>query len=174
MDASAYERISAPFRGHERVLNTLDRVLVAIVAISYFALIAWVAVGEYRLDSGVFAGSPSTSVLVRVVLVPAISFAAMSVARALINAPRPYEVLDIVPLMHKETRGKSFPGRHVFSAGVIATAFLYVSWPLSIVFFVITAAIAYLRVVGGVHFPRDVIWGAVLGIACGIVGFWVI
>ena len=32
-------------------------------------------------------------------------------------------------------------------------------------------ALAVIRVVSGVHFPRDVVAGAVLGIALGAVGF---
>ena len=30
------------------------------------------------------------------------------------------------------------------------------------------------RVAGGVHFPRDVIAGALIGIGCGVIGYYVI
>ena len=36
------------------------------------------------------------------------------------------------------------------------------------------ALLAWCRVVGGVHFPRDVIAGALIGIGCGVLGYYVI
>ena len=36
------------------------------------------------------------------------------------------------------------------------------------------AVMAAARVLGGVHFPRDVIAGALIGAGCGIAGFWLI
>ena len=41
-------------------------------------------------------------------------------------------------------------------------------------FLALGVLIALIRVIGGVHFPRDVLSGAVLGAACGAVGFWLI
>ena len=35
-------------------------------------------------------------------------------------------------------------------------------------------ALAAIRVIAGVHFPRDVIAGALAGILLGYVGFWLI
>lgn len=157
-----YEQISAIYRKDPksvRVLATLDKVLVAVVAASYVAMLVWLAViGDARFWTEL--------------LVPAVSFAAMSIARAAINAPRPYEAYAIDPLIKKDTKGKSFPGRHVFSAAVIACAFLNVNVAWGISGFTAMALIAYVRVVGGVHFPRDVIAGAALGALCGVVGFW--
>ena len=34
--------------------------------------------------------------------------------------------------------------------------------------------LAVVRVVGGVHFPRDVLCGAAIGILCGAVGFFLL
>ena len=38
---------------------------------------------------------------------------------------------------------------------------------------VVAAAICVLRVLAGVHFPRDVLAGAALGFALGYVGMWI-
>lgn len=78
------------------------------------------------------------------------------------------------PLIPKDTRGNSFPSRHVFSVFVIDMAFWWVCPPLGGVFLAVGVLIALIRVIGGVHFPRDVLSGAVLGAACGAVGFWLI
>ena len=53
-------------------------------------------------------------------------------------------------------------------------AFWWVCPPLGGVFLAVGVLIALIRVIGGVHFPRDVLSGAVLGAACGAVGFWLI
>ena len=74
----------------------------------------------------------------------------------------------------KETKGKSFPSRHVFSIAMIAMTFLRVSLPLAVLFFVLTALLAALRVLGGVHYVRDVAAGAAMGVLCGLLGFFIL
>lgn len=107
----------------------------------------------------------------KVILVPGIPFVLVSIFRSFINLPRPYEVHDIVPIINKDSRGKSFPSRHVFSVFIIAMTLYYVSIPIGILLFLIGAVIGTVRVIGGVHFPRDVIAGAVIGILSGIIGW---
>lgn len=106
----------------------------------------------------------------RVIFVPGISFVLVSIFRNYINLPRPYEVLDIVPIINKDTKGKSFPSRHVFSVFIIAMTLYYISIPVGITLMIIGVMVAIIRVLGGVHFPRDVIAGALIGILCGIIG----
>ena len=56
----------------------------------------------------------------RAILVPAVSFVGLSVVRKIINAPRPYEKFDMPPELEKDTKGKSFSSRNVFSVYIIA------------------------------------------------------
>lgn len=109
--------------------------------------------------------------LLRAVISPGVSFVVLSVFRSYNNAPRPYEAFDIEPIIVKNTKGESFPSRHVFSAFIIATTIYFVSMPVGIALLTIGAIIAIVRVIGGVHFPRDVIAGAVIGIVFGIIGW---
>ena len=74
--------------------------------------------------------------------------------------------------MEKETKGKSFPSRHALSAAVLAAVWLYFYPAVGIVMIVVTLFICVLRVLAGVHFPRDVIVGAALGFALGAAGMW--
>lgn len=114
--------------------------------------------------------------LSKAILVPAVSFIAVSLLRALINAPRPYEAFALPPVIAKDTKGKSFPSRHAFSIFVIGVTFL-AACPLPLVGWLILAlgvCLAVVRVLAGVHFPRDVAAGALLGIACGCLGFWIV
>ncbi|MDZ7834435.1 MAG: phosphatase PAP2 family protein [Alkalibacterium sp.] len=109
----------------------------------------------------------------RVLLTPSISFVLVSVFRNVVNAPRPYEVTGNTPLIKKDTQGKSFPSRHVFSAFVIASTVYFISKPLGILLMVAGVMIAVCRVIGGVHFSRDVIAGAIIGILSGVLGYYI-
>ena len=107
----------------------------------------------------------------KVLLIPGISFVLLSVVRKYINASRPYEVFDIVPIINKDTKGSSFPSRHVFSAFVIAMTLHYISMEIGVFLMFLGTILAIVRVLAGVHFPRDVIVGAIIGILCGIIGW---
>ena len=108
------------------------------------------------------------------VLIPGISFILLSIWRDRMNRPRPYEVFGMKPVISKETKGHSFPSRHIFCMFLIAvTVFRYVPLP-GIIIGVAGAALAVTRVLGGVHFVKDVVAGALIGAGCGIVGFYMI
>ena len=111
--------------------------------------------------------------LLRAILVPGISFVAVTVFRKVVNVPRPYEKFDTPPVLEKDTPGKSFPSRHVFSIFVIAMTIFYVYTGVGILLFAMGVLLAVLRVIGGVHEPRDVIAGALVGIASGVIGFYI-
>lgn len=108
---------------------------------------------------------------IRVIAAPAAGFILLTVFRAKYNAIRPYEKYDFKPLIPKETHGKSFPSRHVFSVFVCAGAVSFIYPLLGIVMYIMGFCLAIIRVISGVHFPKDVIAGAVVGILCSIAGF---
>lgn len=144
---------------YAKVINQLNRVITRSVYATYpVVLILLVYWGDSRFW--------------RVLLAPSISFVLVSVFRNMINAPRPYEVTGVTPIIQKDTQGKSFPSRHVFSMFVIATTFYFISQPLGIVLMVMGCVLAVLRVIGGVHYARDVIAGAIIGIISGVLGFY--
>ena len=97
---------------------------------------------------------------------------AVSVFRHILNVPRPYEKFEIAPAIEKETHGKSFPSRHVFSVFVIAMTIFYVYTNVGILLCIIGILLGIIRVIGGVHEPRDIIAGALIGILSGLVGFY--
>lgn len=145
--------------GLRRVLIAADKVLTRISYIAYPLLLVWLAVQK----------DPQ---LLRAVLVPGISFVILSCFRYLYCAPRPYEVYGIPSAVPKNTKGKSFPSRHVFSAFIIGMTFLRFLPGAGAVLLVLGAVMAVLRVAGGVHFPKDVLAGAVFGLVCGLAGFY--
>lgn len=143
-----------------KALNAVNKLLTGTVYLAYPALLVFLAMHQ---DVRFF----------RVLITAGASFVLVSLFRSFFNAPRPYEVLDIVPLISKDTKGKSFPSRHVFSIFVIAMCFCYISLPIGIVLLAAGALLAAVRVIVGVHFPRDVIAGAVIGILAGVIGLYI-
>lgn len=153
-----------------RGVSLANKVITDAVYVAYPCLLVWLA---YAAATG---AAGAAGMLLRAALVPGISFVLVTVLRKVINAPRPYEVFDAAPVISKDTRGNSFPSRHAFSIFVIAMTFC-ACCPLAWVGPVMLAAgvlLAVIRVVSGVHFPRDVVVGALLGVLAGFVGLWIL
>lgn len=102
-------------------------------------------------------------------IVPAVSFFLVSVFRKYYNARRPYEIYGFMPLIPKDTKGKSFPSRHVFSIFVIGSTIIWFYPATGALVCMAGCILAVVRVVTGVHFPKDVAVGALAGILCGCV-----
>ena len=102
--------------------------------------------------------------------VPLAGFLSVTWLRRFIGAQRPYELYGLPPLIPKTTRRKSFPSRHCACAAVIAVTL----WPLhplmGLTVGVVGILIAVCRVLAGVHFPRDVVWGLIFGAMIGRIG----
>lgn len=162
MTKETYIKMTDGFRGNQKRRKAIIAADSILTKIAYFAYPILLAVLYLEKEPQ----------LLRTVLVPGVSFAAVSVFRYLYCAPRPYEVFDVPPVIPKDTKGKSFPSRHVFSIFIIAMTFL---WHVPWIGALIGAAgifMAVVRVLGGVHFPKDVIAGAVLGVLSGLIGFY--
>ena len=105
------------------------------------------------------------------VFVPATGFVILSFLRKKINSPRPYEVWEIVPLLDRDSSGQSMPSRHVFSATIISMACLHASLSVGVILLVFSALLGLVRVLGGVHFPKDVVVGYICGLVWGVIFF---
>ena len=105
-----------------------------------------------------------------------VSFLIVSAVRHIYNAPRPWEKDPTLspPPGKEQKKGHSFPSRHVFSAFVITTAAFYFYPRIAMLLYLPAIALAWLRVDLGYHFKKDVIWGAIFGIGCGIIGMWLL
>ena len=105
------------------------------------------------------------------VFVPASGFVILSFLRKKVNAPRPYEEWDIKPLLDRDSPGQSMPSRHVFSATIISMACLHASLTMGMICLTLSAFLGLVRVLGGVHYPKDVVVGYICGLVWGVIFF---
>ncbi|MCR4674661.1 MAG: phosphatase PAP2 family protein [Lachnospiraceae bacterium] len=143
------------------LLNVLDKMITGITFLCYPLLLAFLFFQKDRF-------------LLPAIIVPAVSFLIVSIFRNIYNAKRPYEVYNFEPIIKKNTLGKSFPSRHVFSIFVVAMTFLQVDGDLGFWFFVLGMILGVIRVYGGVHFIKDVSVGAIAGVIFSCIGYYLI
>ena len=103
--------------------------------------------------------------------IPASGFVILSFLRKKINAPRPYEEWDIKPLLDRDSPGQSMPSRHVFSATIISVACMHASLTMGMICLTLSAFLGLVRVLGGVHYPKDVLVGYACGLVWGVIFF---
>ncbi len=78
---------------------------------------------------------------------------------------RPLAALSIHPLISEN--GNSFPSGHAAFFFALSTALYFYNKRWGIAFFIASAVIGLARVMAGVHYPSDIVGGAVVGIATG-------
>ena len=105
------------------------------------------------------------------VFIPASGFVILSLLRKKLNASRPYEVWEIVPLLDRDSPGQSMPSRHVFSATIISMACLHANLSVGFILLILSAILGLVRVLGGVHYPKDVLVGYACGLVWGVIFF---
>jgi len=92
--------------------------------------------------------------------------------RQWIGRVRPSDVYSSPrPLVHAPHDG-SFPSGHATASFACATVLAFQAPRAAPAFFVLAAAIAWSRVYVGVHYPLDVLGGAVVGVAIAIALRW--
>ena len=143
-----------------RLLRTFNRFMTVVIPMIYLTLLA-----TTYLQQGL-----GKQVLIYV-FIPASGFVILSFLRKKINAPRPYEEWDIKPLLDRDSPGQSMPSRHVFSATIISMACMHASLPIGMICLTLSAFLGLVRVLGGVHYPKDVVVGYICALVWGVIFF---
>ncbi|MCS4488262.1 phosphatase PAP2 family protein [Streptococcus sciuri] len=160
-----YDSWTMPFRRHP--------MLISLLRLSNFLLTHLMYVIYPLLLLLIYITQGFSQLFGIIVIVPAISFSLVSLFRHFYNQPRPYETWNFSPLIAKTSQGKSMPSRHVFSASMISMCVLRLSIPLGLILLSLSLVLAFCRVIGGVHYPKDVLVGYVLGFSVGFLLFLV-
>ena len=142
------------------LLRTFNRFMTVVMPMIYLTLLATTYLRE-GLGKQIWM----------YVFVPASGFVILSLLRKKLNAPRPYEVWEIVPLLDRDSPGQSMPSRHVFSATIISMACLHASLSVGLILLILSFFLGLVRVLGGVHYPKDVVVGYACGLVWGVLFF---
>ncbi len=142
------------------LLRTFNRFMTVVMPMIYLTLLAITYLQQGLGEQvGIY------------LFIPASGFVILSLLRKKINAPRPYEVWEIIPLLDRDSPGQSMPSRHVFSATIISMACLHASLPVGLACLLFSALLGLVRVLGGVHYPKDVLVGYAGGLVWGFLFF---
>lgn len=166
MNAENYRSMTESFnesRIRSNTIKALHDVLPMMMYIFYPLQLVCLGINE-GWDSNIF---------LRFALIPLGTFLLVSILRAVINAPRPYEVFGYTPVVRKPVKGKSFPSLHTAIGFIIAMAFLSVQFSLGVIMMMIALGIAIIRIAAGTHFVRDVVSGAAMSLIIGVLGYFV-
>ena len=143
-----------------RLLRAFNRFMTIVMPMIYLTLLATTYLQQgLGKQVGIY------------LFIPASGFVILSFLRKKINAPRPYEEWDIKPLLDRDSPGQSMPSRHVFSATIISMACLHASLTMGMICLTLSAFLGLVRVLGGVHFPKDVVAGYICGLVWGVIFF---
>ena len=143
-----------------RSLRVFNRFMTVVLPIVYLTLLATTYLQErFGKQVGIY------------LFIPASGFVILSLLRKKLNVPRPYEAWEIVPLLDRDSPGQSMPSRHVFSASIISIACLHASLSVGVILLILSAILGLVRVLGGVHYPKDVVVGYICGLMWGMIFF---
>ena len=142
------------------LLRTFNRFMTVVMPIVYLTLLAITYLQQgLGKQVGIY------------LFIPASGFVILSFLRKKINAPRPYEEWTIKPLLDRDSPGQSMPSRHVFSATIISMACLHANLSVGFILLILSAILGLVRVLGGVHYPKDVLVGYACGLVWGVIFF---
>lgn len=154
----------------------------------------WLIPGAVVLATAVLRGGrrARTALLLAALTFVLGDFAVVSPAKEVVARPRPNETLSGVRRVHfrrdvtpryralalplqvryegpsPNREPRSFPSGHAFNSFAVATILALWFRPWGWGFFGVSAAIAYLRVYAGLHYPSDVVPSALLGLLFGL------
>jgi len=90
------------------------------------------------------------------------------VVKGLVGRPRPFVTLHHVHLLIGRPGSTAFPSSHATTAFAGATIVSYCFPRAAVPLYAVGAMVAFSRVYVGVHYPSDVIAGAVIGTAAAL------
>ena len=94
--------------------------------------------------------------------------------KPIVARPRPYDLNTAMDYLIARPHGWSFPSGHTAASFASAAALYLGRFPYWIAFLVLAVLIGVSRLYLYVHFPTDVLGGAVVGALCGALGYLIV
>ncbi len=128
----------------------------------WYAIIVWLPITH---------GPVGTSASVRMIAVGAVNLVLYRIVKRWIARPRPYRTCPGIRACARSLDEFSFPSGHTLHS-VTFSLILTVYYPMSALFvWPFTLLVAASRIILGLHYPSDVIVGALIGAATAAVSF---
>ena len=96
--------------------------------------------------------------------------AANLILKPLVARPRPFWINDYIEMLVRVPQDYSFPSGHTMASFAAAGALLFMGKRMGILAVLLAALMGISRLYFYVHFPTDVLAGAIFGLACGWLG----
>ena len=116
--------------------------------------------GSFRRNWEMIVAAISAGLVVR--------FGVAELIRAFYDRPRPFEILPDIRQLVSHEGGGSFPSGHAAFFFALAAVVGRYYPKTSIAFYVAALSLSGARVIAGIHWPSDILGGAVIGIAVGL------
>lgn len=149
-----FDAIMPPLSSIGGFVSMIAICIIAIIILKYFKKDEYLKIAKLCLYALILSG----------IIVAAIKLIA--------HQPRPFVVLDHVRQLVIPSEPNSFPSGHNSSTFSVATVLIGKFWQNKILvalLIIFCIAIAFSRVYVGVHYPLDVVVGAMIGIVSGVV-----
>ena len=91
-------------------------------------------------------------------------FGVTELIRFFYNRPRPFEALEGVHQLVNQAGGGSFPSGHAAFSFALAAAVAFYYPKTSVLFFLAAFSMGMGRIAAGVHWPSDILGGAIVGV----------
>jgi undecaprenyl-diphosphatase len=162
LDPLGWDRELERWVVHHRA-DWLNPVFVGLSYIGSFGLV-WIAIAAVCL---LLWRRPLVLIAVLAAVVVA-DLSALGIRRA-VGRPRPFRRYPEPDPLGHVPHDSSFPSGHTTIAFAAATVLAYYRPRWSPAFFLLAVAIGFSRIYDGVHYPLDVLGGALLGVLVGAV-----
>lgn len=111
----------------------------------------------------IWGGRKGRSILLSALILVILADASAGVLKGLFERPRPCQALTQVSLLVGCSSSFSLPSNHAVNAFALATLFAFYYRKLAFPLFAMAVLVGYSRVYVGVHYPLDVLMGALWG-----------
>lgn len=141
----------------------LDKIMIFISSLGNKGMI-WIAIGVLFFLFGWKNQQWRTRGLLVLFSLAANLLVCNAVLKPLVDRTRPYYVLEYTPLI-PPVGDPSFPSGHTAASFAAATAIYAINKKWGIAAYLFAAIMGFSRLYLGVHFPTDVLFGAMVGMA---------